>query len=321
MEHDTYRECVEDNINVVEPIDTPYPIRFIFDFEGFWVNISELNYNYIFPPEATSPQTAPLYYKYNEKCTIIDDCPLTTNGNSQCGWAATHQQQNDKLKQQQPEPSSNPQQHTVQRQSASHKHSIVPLCPRTVITNPAGDKAFVVKEMGYIDCISNRVYSRFYKIGNTKKMSGETLRNIKYVTNRIHGLAYRDNYAHVYEHTQDMVFNDILCLSEIALLNNHHIAFKGGVIEKYACQQMNITNYIDLESWGCPKFERILNQVEDSQEMLKLSVHRCPFHTNSRNYHSKCIPHCPRMEVAGFLQWLTWHVNTSKTQEYEIPIH
>ena len=64
------------------------------------------------------------------------------------------------------------------------------------------------------------------------------------------------------------------------------VAYKGGHVEKDLLNKSNIP-CLDLESWGCPKFEQL-------QQMIVETLASCGFHLNDN------IHHCPMTECHAF---------------------
>lgn len=153
------------------------------------------------------------------------------------------------------------------------------------------EKRFLVREMGwcawpgYASDVGSHSY---FILENTHSLTLNDRRTIRYVTTHIHGMTYTPAPE---EHSRApwQLYDDIRNLYNTHRTSDRQlVAYKGGHIERDILQKMGIPS-LDLESWGCPKFDQLPRLI---------TVSGCGHHADPLRHH------CPRTECYHFMQWM-----------------
>ncbi|GBL85504.1 hypothetical protein AVEN_34668-1 [Araneus ventricosus] len=146
---------------------------------------------------------------------------------------------------------------------------------------------FLVREFGYIDINSSTGNSiRFDLRPYEKDITPTEWRRIAYVTKQITGLPF-----HPKENEETAPLRLLKC-KVIAVHNLYRtgdktvVAYKGGNVEKDLLQRLSIP-YLNLEDYGCPKFDILKNQQ---------TYENCGYHIKAK--------HCSQAEVTAFRNWM-----------------
>ncbi|GBN91246.1 hypothetical protein AVEN_243958-1 [Araneus ventricosus] len=146
---------------------------------------------------------------------------------------------------------------------------------------------FLVREFGYIGINSSTGSSvRFDLRPYEEDISRSEWKTIDYVTKHITGLPF-----HPMENEETAPLRLLKC-KVIAVHDLYRtddknvVAYKGGNVEKDLLQQLNIP-YLNLEDYGCPKFDILKNQQ---------TYENCGYHIRDK--------HCPLAEVTAFRNWM-----------------
>ena len=107
-------------------------------------------------------------------------------------------------------------------------------------------------------------------------------------------LTYQPHYQErAYEHDEvDIVL--LRLYSQFKTEKRTVVAYKGGHVEKDLLNKLNIP-CLDLETWGCPKYEQIKRTIVEP-------LASCGFHLNDN------IHHCPMTECHAFWLWFQTYV-------------
>lgn len=157
------------------------------------------------------------------------------------------------------------------------------------ITYP--EKDFYVRELGYASLTRNSVDSfRFDLTKYFESLSEVDRKSVWYCKYFVHGLPFRP-WKNIREENDTQPHKDVNNII-LKIYNNHKtfdkkvVAFKGGDYEKKILKKLGIP-YLDLEAYGCPKFEKLPTpQIKD-----------CGFHLSIDK------AHCPKVECAAFAEW------------------
>ncbi|XP_043488059.1 uncharacterized protein LOC122514990 [Polistes fuscatus] len=111
-----------------------------------------------------------------------------------------------------------------------------------------------------------------------------------YVTNKVHGIPFRDFCPEKYEKNHvHLELNKFRQRHGSKLL----IAYKGGHIERDLLIQASITGF-NLEDFDCPKYEDLIKIYDDSK------FRNCYLHTSAK---STQPVHCPVVETLVYREW------------------
>ena len=152
---------------------------------------------------------------------------------------------------------------------------------------------FVVRELGWCDREAKRVGCFHYRPDFAYwDLTPQDHRTVAYVRKHVTGLPYfpgpKERALGV--HAQHRVKDDIVaiwrqCQTPLAWT----VAYKGGTLEKELLEQLRIP-HVNLEVWGCPKYDLCTP---------------CPFDCechDKRSFFSRF--HCSMSECYAFMTWL-----------------
>lgn len=154
------------------------------------------------------------------------------------------------------------------------------------------NKKFYVREMGFYSLTKNVCGSYRFKLNHlVKKLTDKDWKCIRYCSKYIHGLSFRKLPGE-----QDIFnLNFLTALVRIEYeqskrQNKFLVAFKGGHVEKDLLQKMGYP-YVNLENFGCPKFDFLpWPEVPD-----------CGYHKKLKKGETV---HCPQVECVAFAEWV-----------------
>lgn len=152
-------------------------------------------------------------------------------------------------------------------------------------------KAFLCRELGWRSCTGERGSWRYRMPCLLCDLSVKDKRTADYVTNRVSGLPF-DARPTEGASGSDGAPGDVVALyRKYRTKTMGVIGYKGGHVEKDLLERLGIPS-VNLEEFGCPKFERLtasdFNPVEG-----------CGFHVRQS--------HCAMVECEAFFSWLTKH--------------
>ena len=158
------------------------------------------------------------------------------------------------------------------------------------------EKIFYCRELGWRSRtergnVKYRIPHYFHQLTPKDKVT------TTYVTKRVHGLTFYD-HPNEQAKPQACVQQDILQLYQrFKSPNQDLVAYKGGHIEKDILKRLNILT-INLEHWGCPKFETLLKQ--GFQEVADCGHHHPSGHLST-------------IECETFWHWLRSYASPSSS--------
>lgn len=151
---------------------------------------------------------------------------------------------------------------------------------------------FIVREMGW--CDKSCLHMGFHHYSHNHKwstLSKKEQRTVNYVRDMVTGLTFKPRPVEFQRQSielQASVVKDVFVLWErFKTPKQSVVAYKGGTLEKKLLIQLQIP-YVNLEDFGCPKFEYL-------PEYYFSPVH-CGCHLNSRF-------HCCMAECHAFMRW------------------
>lgn len=162
------------------------------------------------------------------------------------------------------------------------------------------EKAFLCRELGWRSYTGKRGSTRFKLPYLFCNLSDKDKRAAAYVTNRVSGLPFE---ARVIERaiSCDRVPDNVVALyRKYRTKTKHLIAYKGGHIEKDLLDKLAIPS-INLEEFGCPKFENLLASGFEP-------VKGCGYHVRRS--------HCAMAECEIFFSWVTKMCNTKRGRTF-----
>ena len=100
----------------------------------------------------------------------------------------------------------------------------------------------------------------FFQPAALKDLSHKDKKAVNFAKHNIHGLTYQPRYQErAYEHDQAVVI--VLRLyNQYKTEKRTVVAYKGGHLEKALLSKLNIP-CLDLETWGCPKYEQFKQSI------------------------------------------------------------
>lgn len=95
-------------------------------------------------------------------------------------------------------------------------------------------------------------------MGDFYALKESAKRTVRYLTHNIHGLLYTNKRRRQWNSAQPL---SALTVFVESLKNkcdaSEHIAYKGGIVEKNLLLSLGFTRNLNLEHYGCPKFENL----------------------------------------------------------------
>ena len=157
---------------------------------------------------------------------------------------------------------------------------------------------FIVREMGR--CDKSCLHMGFHHYSHNRKwstLSKKEQRTVIYVRDMVTGLTFKPRPVEFQRGSiglQASVAKDVFALWErFKTPKQCVVAYKGGTLEKKLLIQLQVP-YVNLEDFGCPKFEYLPDYYFHFR-YFHFSVH-CGCHLNSRF-------HCSMAECHGFMRW------------------
>lgn len=163
---------------------------------------------------------------------------------------------------------------------------------------------FMCRELGVFDLKDNCVFNYFFEVGDFFDLDDKDRRSASYCFRRIHGLMFgnKPRLTSTKVFSQTMLGRIIEMLVENA--GNEFIAYKGGQCEKEKLEICPGARYINLEHYGCPKFNDLLI-------IYNIKVDSCGEHYPVEKWSSGIMEaHCPMKEVCYFAKW--WNERCSE---------
>lgn len=163
------------------------------------------------------------------------------------------------------------------------------------------DKKFRCRELAVYDRIFKRKICFHFSVGHFNDLSEKDKKTVNYVRRNIHGLKYTNrcrnhqNISMALNSLQDVIEG----IGRHCSLRDKEalIAYKGGDFERRLFEKYNIRNIINLEQWGCPKFEKLLLEFGNGH----VKDFDCGEHEPLRNGK---VAHCPAVETYYFNLWV-----------------
>ncbi|KAK0071525.1 hypothetical protein PV326_001154 [Microctonus aethiopoides] len=133
------------------------------------------------------------------------------------------------------------------------------------------NKKFVCKEAAGVNIFTGQRFLRFYNVSDIP-VQYEDWRGIKFVSRYIHGLKFEDMNG-------DLDQDDLIELIEDMCRDADHggwlIGYKGGHVEKDLLNKLGYGHLgVNIEDFGCPKFENLLQQYPKWMENCPLPCNR-----------------------------------------------
>ena len=121
-------------------------------------------------------------------------------------------------------------------------------------------KKFQVREMGYYSWDEHFDRHAFFQPAALKNLSHKDKKTVNFAKHNIHGLTYQPRYQErAYEHDEvDIVL--LRLYSQFKTEKRAVAAYKGGHVKKDLLNKLNIP-CLDLETWGCPKYEQLKQTI------------------------------------------------------------
>ena len=138
-------------------------------------------------------------------------------------------------------------------------------------------KKFQVHKMGYYSWDEHFDRHAFFQPAALKNLSHRDKKTVNFAKHNIHELTCQPCYQEkAYEHDEvDIVL--LRLYSQFKTEKRTVVAYKGGHVEKDLLNKLNIS-CLDLESWGCPKFEQLKQTIVET-------LVSCGFHLNDNIHH------------------------------------
>lgn len=148
-------------------------------------------------------------------------------------------------------------------------------------------KGFQARELGYYTWMGDKGSYFFDVVTPYRKLTYKDKQVVHHVMNAIMGLPYRPaDCERPVHHQRDLPGVVRRLYDEFRTEFRTHVGFKGGHVEKDLLLSLNIP-YIDLEQWGCPKFDKLPRPLGVG----------CGCHANAETHH------CPQLECEAFWTW------------------
>ena len=153
------------------------------------------------------------------------------------------------------------------------------------------EKEFYCKELGMFKVGDLAARSYFFDLGiRWSDLCAKDRKSCWYVMRNIHKLPFGVPYgvkASKITELSDIVWG---FYNEVKQSERSRLAYKGGHYERDLLTKLNIPS-IDLEKYGCPKAEILINEL--------VWLETCGNHTVADAY-----AHCAKLEVEAYAHWL-----------------
>lgn len=166
------------------------------------------------------------------------------------------------------------------------------------------NKIFYARELGWRRSTEQRGNIKYKIPYFFKQLSPQDQGTANYVIKHVHGLPFHD-------HPSEQAKPQAYLQTDISQLYEHFrneeqdvVGFKGGHVEKGMLDYLDIP-HLNLERWGCPKFELLSDQgFADIQD--------CGCHR---------VGHCSTVECEAFWNWLEHKKKSMGCQQTWTSIH
>lgn len=156
-------------------------------------------------------------------------------------------------------------------------------------------RKYLVKELSVYDFQRDTCSVYHFELPRLyKELSPNDKQCISYVSKRVHGMKFVNHPTDLRERELYGVLTDLV---EEANRRGKWICYKGGCYEKQLLEEIGYYNAVNIELFGCPKFE-VLVELYNEDVLLNCGKHR--------KNHNK-IMHCSMSEVKLFGRWLNDH--------------
>lgn len=153
-----------------------------------------------------------------------------------------------------------------------------------------GSDVFQHREIGWCSFLGDVGRVAFEPRMAFKDLGSWNKRSYKHVYRNIHGLSYRPHKEEQVELNPSFTVRRLW--REFKSDHRDRVAFKGGFYEKVELMRWKIP-YLDLETWGCPKFDLLKEWIPAEEELNP----GCGFHKDP-SFH-----HCAMIECQAFMRW------------------
>lgn len=159
---------------------------------------------------------------------------------------------------------------------------------------------FQCKELACVEVDTGVLYSEAFRLDGTfDDLSAKDRRTASYVTRHVHGMRYENTDDETYG--QKDVDDVVAWMLTRRGSSNIVVGYKSGHLEQQLAQRLGLPS-VDLRWLGCPRFEQLLNMVDNRMELHATygDALRCDMH---RYIEPRTVAHCPRLEVVVFREW------------------
>ena len=146
-------------------------------------------------------------------------------------------------------------------------------------------KKFYVRELGWTTWEGHFGAQHYQQPFRWKALSQMDRLTAKYVYHRIHGLPFEDDPQEKARHLENLKRDVLELYAQARTTERFLVGYKGGHVEKDLLQELDLPA-INLEHYGCPKFEK-LNTISIIKD--------CGHHRFKK--------HCAMVESHAFWQW------------------
>ena len=151
------------------------------------------------------------------------------------------------------------------------------------------NNVFKCREMGWRSWNNHRGNIKYKMLHYFEALREKDKVTAKCVTKHIHGLTFNVG-DHEHPKPQECLYQDVYELyNTFKTLQQDLVGYKGGHFEKDVLNELNIP-CINLEEWGCPKFDKLMKRGFPR-------VVNCGHHIHNWT-------HCATVECEAFWTWL-----------------
>ncbi|KAL9984958.1 hypothetical protein ACROYT_G007305 [Oculina patagonica] len=149
------------------------------------------------------------------------------------------------------------------------------------------DKKFYPRELGWTTWRGDVGVNHYQQPFRWKALTPLDRQTAKYVYHRIHGLPFEEDPRENARSLEDLKGNVLEVYQQSRTLERFLVAYKGGHVEKNLLRELDLPA-INLEHFGCPKFEKLdnISIIQDCGQ------HRV-----------QALGHCAMVECQAFWQW------------------